>query len=216
MPGSRGRVLDKFPQTIYDDITPAVPATAADETITGAFTEDEWDVPVTLSLQHSTLLEAGRFTADLIYDNASHSHTQLAGTSATTGVQTILQFNSIRVWIMNERRTGVPSSGDVAVLAYFDFKVHMMCMSVSPLASTFFVPSDTTEWHKELEMQDEKTGQGALIAQPRLYVYSSYTNTNDLANSTEVGWKVRLGMQYRNVPTPSGREFITELMAKFT
>jgi len=216
MPGSRGKVLDKFPQTIYDDILPTAPATAADSTVTGTFTEDEWDVPVTLSLQHSTLLEAGRFTADLIYDNVSHPFTQLSGADATNPILDVVQLNSIRVWIMNERRTGVPANGDVAVLAYFDFKIHLIPMATSTLATTFFIPKDTTVWQKQIDMQDEKTGQGALVAQPRLYVYSSYTNTQDIANLTEIAWRVRLSMQYRNVPTPSGKEFITELMAKFT
>ena len=216
MPGSRGKVLDKFPQQVHVGVIPAVPTTAVDVCATGTFTETDWDVPVTLSLQHSTLLEAGRFSADLINDHSAHPLTQLAGTSDVTNVLNIAQVNFIRVWVMNERRTAIPSLADSAVLARFDFIVHMVPMSQFALATTFVVPDAQTEFNKLIDLQDEKTGQGLLVAQPKLFVYSSYTNCQDIANLTETAWQVRLSMHYRNVPTPSGKEFITELMAKFT
>ncbi len=211
MPGRRGRVLDKFPQQIHNDIIPGAPAVTADQPNVGVFTEVEWSVPVTLSLRGSTLLEAGTIAADFVSDFAEHNYAQ-----AATLMTTIAGQAWIRVWVMNERRTAIPSQEDNAVLAYFTFHWLEMTGSNAVSATTFTYQDHDAPLHQERNLEDAKTGQGALVAQPTLYVYAQYQNQIGQTDVVQVAAHVRLSLHYRNVETPSGEEFVTELMAKFT
>lgn len=213
MPGrSRGRVLDKFPQQIHNEIIPAEPVAVLNQSIVGTFTEVEWSVPVTLSLRGSTLLEAGTISADLVPDRVVHAYTQPAAGDETA----IGGVSTVRVWVMNEKRTAIPTNQDNAVLAYFEWTVFEMPMSRTATADTFTVPKIHGGQHRSIELEDMKTGQGALVAQPTLYIYGSYNTQSDVVVIEENAYKVRLTLHYRNVETPSGEEFVTELMAKFT
>lgn len=213
MPGRRrGRVLDKFPQQVHNSITPAKPAGTADQpnAIT-ALTEVEWSVPVTLSLRGSTLLEAGQIEADLVNDFGEQVYTQAAADPTTVAGQAW-----IRVWVMNEKRTSIPTENDNAVLAYFTFHYLILAGATGINDVCFTYPLHDTKMHQNRMLEDQKTGQGALVAQPTLYVYSDYRNQIGNATVVPVDWIVRLSLHYRNVETPSGEEFVTELMAKFT
>lgn len=207
----RGRVLDKFPQQIHNEITPSQPAGTANQPNVGPFTEVEWSVPVTLSLRGSTLLEAGQIECDLVSDFAEHAFQQ-----AATDPMVIAGQAWIRIWVMNERRTAIPSENDNAVLAYFTF--HYLIRPGGTLASdiSFTYPDHTQPMHQKRNLEDMKTGQGALVAQPTLYIYGDYRNQLGQTVVVREDWQCRLTLHYRNVETPSGEEFITELMAKFT
>ncbi len=212
MPRRGGRVLDKFPQQIHNGITPGEAVSVADSSISGAFTEVEWSVPVTLSLRGSTLLEAGKISADIVYDRAIHTYTQVAAPNNTSTAG----MGTTRCWVMNERRTGVPTVEDNAVLAYFEWQYFYIPASITAAAVTSTYPKFEASRHKSIELEDLKTGQGALVAQPTLYVYAISNVTADSVAIEETAWVVRLTLHYRNVETPSGEEFVTELMAKFT
>lgn len=212
MPHRRGgRVLDKFPQQIHNEIIPGIPGVTADQPNLGTFTEVEWSVPVTLSLRGSTLLEAGQIECDLVSDYAEKGYNQEA-----TLMTTIAGQAWIRIWVMNERRTGIPTEQDNAVLAYFQF--HWLMVSGSQVASagTFTYNQHDAPLHQSRQLEDGKTGQGALVAQPTLYVYADFRNQIGQATVVETAYQCRLSLHYRNVETPSGEEFVTELMAKFT
>ncbi len=213
MVGRRGgRILDKFPQQVHNVIRPGVAAESANSRQFGLFTEVEWSVPVTLSLRGSTLLEAGTISADLVYDDAVHTYTQPAAPDQTT----IAGMDVVRVWVMNERRTAVPTEEDNAVLAYFEYQVLLMSMGTAATTATHTIPKVSGGPHKVIELEDLKTGQGALVAQPTIYIYSQILNISDAVATNSIAWAVRVTLHYRNVETPSGEEFVTELMAKFT
>ncbi len=208
----RARVLDKFPQQVHNSIIPGEPVAVADQSITGLFTEVQWSVPVTLSLRGSTLLEAGKISCDLIWDRAMHAYTQTAAGNETR----IAGMSTLRCWVMNERRTGAPALNDNAVLAYFEYHIFEMPMSQVGGATTFTMPKIQGGPHKSIELEDLKTGQGALVAQPTIYIYALYNMSSDVVAVEEPAYQMRLTLHYRNVETPSGQEFVTELMAKFT
>jgi len=208
----RGRVLDKFPQQVHNGITPAEAVAVADSSIAGAFTEVEWSVPVTLSLRGSTLLEANKITADLVFDRALHAYAQHA-----TAITTVAGMGTMRCWVMNEKRTAAPTLEDNAVMAYFEWQYYYRPMQIIASAGTFTVPElHGSGPHKEIELEDAKTGQGALVAQPTIYIYAQGNVSSGVTVIEETAWTIRLSLHYRNVETPSGEEFVTELMAKFT
>ncbi len=213
MVGRRGgRVLDKFPQQVHNGIIPAEAVSVADTSVAGDFTEVQWSVPVTLSLRGSTLLEAGKISADLVYDRAIHTYTQAAAPNNTTTAG----MGTMRCWVMNERRTAAPSLEDNAVLAYFEWQYFYFPASTTAAAVTSTYPKLESDRHKVIDLEDLKTGQGALVAQPTLYIYAQGNVTADSVLIEEAAWTIRLTLHYRNVETPSGEEFVTELMAKFT
>ncbi len=197
---------------MHNEITPGEAVSVADSSVAGGFTEVEWSVPVTLSLRGSTLLEAGKISADLVYDRAIHTYTQVAAPNNTSTAG----MGTMRCWVMNEKRTAAPTNQDNAVLAYFEWQYFYIPASITAAAITSTYPTMEASRHKLIELEDLKTGQGALVAQPTLYIYAQSNVTADSVAIEETAWTIRLTLHYRNVETPSGEEFVTELMAKFT
>lgn len=208
MPKRHRGVLDVYPQAVHKEALAAIGLGTADVVTNGTFTETEWTVPVIINLEHATLMEVGRVTCDLLHPLVTKAQ---AGIAASTTFQTVL----LRTWLMEERRTGVPTADDPATIALFDFWITEL-MSGANTNAQQLQPVVQGDWKQVLELEDEKTGQGQLIAQRTIYLYTQSYCFGGEATLAPNLYTTRVGLQYRNVGTPSGREFLTKRLAATT
>ncbi len=202
---SRGEV-DEFPQQLQDGFNCPTVNGAIGVTTSGAITEVEWDMPVELDLNHPIFVECSKIhcTQDL----------SLSPPAIATGVIGSPAFSVFReVKVMKEPRGGTwPTDNDRATLATFRMQSNWIATSAITCGLSFM---ETDKW---MMYEDARTGLGELIAQPRLFVMTRTTvMAAGLVDPGSIsGKELYLSLHYRLTDKVKGKEYLTELIAKFT
>ncbi len=203
----RGRELDEFPQQLQDDFVCSTVDGGIGSANASLITQTEWRMPVELDLNHPIFLECSKLHCQqgVGGDNPAAA-TVVAGASA---------FHLVReVKVMKEARgvTTWPADSDRATLATFRLQAHFEGVTNIAVGLTYM---DYDKWQF---FEDSRTGYGELIAQPRLFVLTrTVVNSGGLVNPAAIAAKnVTLSMHYRLTNRIQGKEYLTELIAKFT
>lgn len=214
--GKRGRaghtpVKDKYPERIRNVITPAVPGTlTANQSSRGTFTALTWTLPVEINLDHPVYIELEKlqvFQSPLTF--------AVDGVSTATAGSTVLT-RWWDIWFMKEQRTVAPSNDDNAIIDHFMLEQEYTWGDTSAGGASMIMPKAGMPQSVIHDYQDQTTGNGLLLTQPRIYVYGRDTITVGteavLASSHNIG----LMMQFRLVTDVTAREFLTEVVGAYS
>ncbi len=205
----RRREVDEFPQQLQDSFSCALVDGVANGVTSGNITQTEWRMPIELDLNHPIFMECSKIhcTQDVPLGGSI--------TIAATGIPGSPSFTLYReVKIMKEPRGTItwPLDSDRATLATFRMKSGWAATTATSAAMTY------VEDDKWAYFEDARTGYGELIAQPRLFVLTRTTIAAAITQDpAQVANKnIFLSMHYRLTTRIHGKEYLTELIAKFT
>lgn len=167
-------------------------------------------MPVSINLDNPTFVELNSIEAEV--DSGQRFEEQSAVTTVDT---TTTAMNTLAdIWVSKERRTAVPSLNDNSIIAHFVLTktLKWICISAGTANVAYLSTGDSTLRDKR-EYEDERTGQGFLIAQPRLFVL-----IRDMINMGPDLFQLAaqsygLTMKYRLTTRVTAREFMTEVIA---
>ncbi len=203
---SRGE-QDEFPQQLQDAFTCATLDGGVGVIGHSVITQTEWDMPVELDLNHPIFIECSK-----IHCTQAPTLSVPILTVGIAGSPCCIVFREIK--IMKEARgtTTWPSDGDRATLATFRMQTAFTALAAA-LCGPTYMQTDAWELY-----EDARTGLGELIAQPRLFVLTRTTVLpSGAVNMGPVSAKdIHLSMHYRLTDKVKGKEYLTELIAKFT
>lgn len=203
----RKREMDMFPQQIQDAFNCATVQPLVSATTSGVITQTIWDLPVTLDLDHPTFIECSK-----VHATQQPPLTVNAIAAGVIGAPSQMVIREIK--IMKEARGTVtwPGDDDRATLATFRLQSSFIATSGTTQGVTY---TDMSQWEY---FEDARTGLGALIAQPRLFVLTRTTvAAASPVDPAAVGSKdVFLSMHYRMTKNVPGKEWLTELIAQNT
>ncbi len=203
----RLREADEFPQQLQDSFSCATVTGGAGTRASSAITQTEWRMPVELDLNHPIFMECSKIHCT--------QDTPLAVITIGTGIAGSPAFLLVReLKIMKEARgtTTWPNDSDRATLATFRMQSSATALSAILMGWNF---SEMSQWE---HFEDARTGYGELIAQPRLFVLTRTTIVSSGAVNPEaiIAKDLSLSMHYRLTDRVGGKEYLTELIAKFT
>jgi len=205
----RRREVDEFPQQLQDAFSCALVDGSANGVVSGNITQTEWRMPIELDLNHPIFMECSKIhcTQDIpLGGNIAIAATGIVGAPSFT------LYREIK--IMKEARgtTTWPLDSDRATLATFRMKSGWSATTATATAMTY------VEDDKWAYFEDARTGYGELIAQPRLFVLTRSTIAAAITQDpAQVANKnLFLSMHYRLTTRIHGKEYLTELIAKFT
>lgn len=208
----RARPTDEYPEFIRTSMTMPVIALTVNKCTGGAVTLQDWVLPVELDLNQPTFIELNKLViwldAPLTIDFASVSAT--ANETATQRV--------IDIFILNERRTAAPVGDDNAIVMHAVLTLHLDWVGTTTTAQNCGI----VNWSKShlramRDYEDNKTGQGLLIAQPRLFLLAEEVMTEGATDTgTPAASLVNFKMEFRLTDRVSPKEFFTEMIAKFS
>jgi len=208
----RGREKDEYPEFIRERIVMPVITTVSATCVTGAVVLQDWVLPVELDLNQPTFIELNKF---VVWIESPFSTNDASGSGI--GGELALQ-RQVDVFIMNERRTAVPSGDDNAIMMHCRLTMHQeWAVTASSSANCGVINHAKSNIREERNYEDAKTGQGLLIAQPRIFLLAVETmaeGTEDLGVHTAT--RVNFKMEFRLTDKVSSKEFFTEMIAKFS
>lgn len=205
----RSREKDEYPEWIRTQMDLTLLDVAADNFIVSSVQLQDWVLPVEINLTHPMFIELNSLT---VWIDAKETDPP---TSATAVAGELAMDRMVHIYILNERRTAEPTLSDNAIIARFVLN-HRMSFSKTTAAATNLAAFDLSKSmlrdHREYE--DEKTGYGLLITQPRIFLLVVETDTQgdlDLVHTdkTQIGFK----MTFRLTDRVSAREFMTQMIA---
>lgn len=199
--------MDMFPQQIQDAFNCATVNPIISVSTSSVITQTIWDLPVTLDLDHPTFIECSKV-------HCTQEPPLLVNLIAGGVIGAPSQFVVREIKIMKEARGTAtwPTDDDRATLATFRLQSSFIATSATQQGVTY---SDMSQWEY---FEDARTGLGALIAQPRLFVLTRTTvNAAAPVDPAAVASKdLFLSMHYRMTKNVSGKEWLTELIAQNT
>ncbi len=207
MSRKRGREQDEFPQQLQDAFPCATVNPIISVTTSSVITETEWRMPVELDLNHPIFIEASKLhcTQDIPLSNNGIA-TGVAGAPSQVVIRELK--------IMKEPRgTAVwPTDADRSTLATFRLQSTFVATGTATQGLTY------TEMEKWVYLEDARTGLGELISQPRLYVLTrtSVSAAGLVDPGVVLAKDLYMSLHYRMTTRVSGREYLTELIARHT
>lgn len=208
----RGRAKDEYPEWIREQMTLTLLDPSADAVAVSAVQIADWTLPVELDLVHPTFIELNSLTCWI-----DAAKTLVAGTATAVAGELSLD-RSVRIYILNERRTAEPTLSDNAIIAKFVLNLRMSWVATTAAATnTAFFDVFKSKLRDHREYEDARTGMGLLITQPRLYLLvveqdMQGSDNHEHQDQTTVGFK----MTFRLTDRVTSREFWTEQIAKFS
>ncbi len=186
---------------------------AADACASNALQLADWILPVELDLNQPTFIELNKLVVWV--DNILDCSVE---TSTTVGAGDLAKAHFFDIFVLNERRTALPADDDNAIMAKFKLS-HTMIFAKTTSAATTIAYKDVSKSKDRDERlyEDRKTGQGLLIAQPRIYLMvreEIAQGDHDLAHvDTPI---ISFKMEFRLTDRVSRQEFFTEMIGKFS
>ncbi len=204
----RKREQEEFPQQLQDGFLCGTVDATTGATVSGAITQTEWRMPVELDLNHPIFIECSK----LACTQEPPVTVNVLTAGGVVGCPSQLIVRELKVMKEARGTTTWPLDSDRATLATFRLQSSFVATSVNAQGVTY---SDMEKWQY---FEDSRTGYGELIAQPRLFVLTRTTvAAAGLANPALVATKnLFLSMHYRMTSRIQGKEYLTELIAKFT
>ncbi len=203
----RRREQDEFPQQLQDSFNCLGVNPIVSVTTSGLITQTLWDLPVTLDLNHPTFIECAKI-------HCTQEPPLLVNTVAGGTIGCASQIIIREIKVMKEARgtTTWPRDDDRSTLTTFRMQSTFLASGTTGHGCTY---TDMSQW---AYFEDSRTGYGELIAQPRLFVLTRTTVTaGTLVDPGTVAAKdLFLSMHYRMTNRVQGKEYLTELIAKFT
>lgn len=205
-------MTDEYPEWIREQMALTLLNIAADTSTTSTAQLQDWVLPVELDLHSPTFIELNSLTIWLDAPDTIRSAT------ATAAAGELCLDRMVHVYIMNERRTVEPTLSDNAVIMRAVLNHRQSWIGASAAAANqaqFDLSKSRLRAHRNFE--DERTGMGLLITQPRIFILVVEVDTQgnvdfDHTGVTNVGFK----MTFRLTDDVDGEEFWTEMIAKFS
>ncbi len=205
----RRREVDEFPQQLQDGFACATVDPGADTVTSSAITQTNWTMPIELDLNHPIFMECSKIhcTQDVPL-NASID----VGASGVPGSPSILLYREVKIMKEPRGTTTWPLDSDRATLTTFRLKT-LFTATTTTTTMVSYIEDD-----KWAYFEDAKTGYGELIAQPRLFVLTRTTAVTASGQDpvAVLAKNIFLSMHYRLTTRIHGKEYLTELIAKFT
>ncbi len=206
----RSREKDEYPEWIRTEmeltlLDPAIIATA-----TSNVQLQDWILPVEINLTHPMFIELNSLTTWI------DANDTVAAASVTAVAGALALDRQVHVYVLNERRTAEPTLSDNAIIARFVLNHRLTWVgtgSPGTNVASLDVNKSTLRDHREYE--DQKTGLGLLITQPRIFLLVVEVDTQSGAvdfvhtDQTHVGFK----MTFRLTERVSAKEFLTQMIA---
>jgi len=208
----RGRAKDEYPEWIRERMLLPLLPLAGDSCATSAVLLADWVLPVELDLNQPTFIELNKLVANIKPTQCQHDSSNTTATAEEVALQRHVKF-----FVLNERRTIEPLLDDNAIVATFNLvETHRFLNTSAGTQNASYLDMASSQLRESRDYEDNRTGQGLLIAQPRLFLMAIESNsqTADVAhsNQTEIGIK----MEFRLTDRVSSKEFFTEMIAKFS
>lgn len=205
----RSRDKDEYPEWIRTKMNLTVLDVGVTNSTTSTVQLQDWVLPVEINLTHPMFIELNSLTC---WIDAADTEAQ-ASTTATAGQLALDRM--VHVYVLNERRTAEPTLSDNAIIARFVLN-HRMSFGLTTSGANNIIHFDNSKSklrdHREYE--DEKTGFGLLISQPRIFLLVVEVDTQAAqelghTDATQVGLK----MTFRLTERVSAKEFLTNMIA---
>jgi len=208
---TKRRAKDEYPEFIRDRMILPLLDPATDSCAQGAVILQDWVLPVELDLNQPTFIELNKLVA-----NIKPTQCLSSGSNTATLNELTLQRH-VKFYVLNERRTIEPLLDDNAIVAVFNLvETHRWNATTAAAQNASHLDVAGSQLREERTYEDNLTGQGLLIAQPRLFLMAIESNSQggDIVHTgqTEIGIK----MEFRLTDRVSSKEFFTEMIAKFS
>lgn len=206
----RSREKDEYPEWIRTQMDLALLDVGTVDFKKSNVQLQDWVLPVEINLTHPMFIELNSLTCWITANDnpiAQASQTQVVG---NLGLD-----RTVHIYILNERRTAEPTLSDNAIIARFVLN-HRTTFAVTSTGSNNIMVLDNSksQLRDHREYEDEKTGYGLLITQPRIFLLAVETDTQGIlevahADKTQIGFK----MTFRLTERVSAKEFLTQMIA---
>lgn len=203
----RRREADEFPQQLQDAFTCASVNPLISVTTSSVITQTLWTLPVELDLNHPIFIECSK-----IHCTQETPFSVNGVATAIAGAPSQVVIREIKVMKEARGTTTWPDDNDRSTLITFRMQSSYMGLAAARQGLTY------TEMDKWAYFEDARTGYGELIAQPRLFVLTRTTvaAADGVDPLTVLAKNLFLSMHYRLTTRVQGKEYLTELIAKFT
>ncbi len=209
---TKRRAKDEYPEFIRERILmPLLSIPQGDTCVVGVPQLQDWALPVELDLHQPTFIELNKLVG-----NMKPVRCQVSESSTATLNEVALQ-RVVTLYVLNERRTVEPLLDDNAIVSVMHLsQTHRWITTTAPAQNASYLDHGGSQLREERNYEDNLTGQGLLIAQPRLFLMAIESNSQggdiNHTEQTEIGIK----MEFRLTDRVSSKEFFTEMIAKFS
>lgn len=204
------KVMDEYPEQIRQEFQMLALTPGACNDASGTLTIFEWVMPVDINLTNPTFVELNSIRAEV------DDSLRFVDSTAIVAASNSLAFYSVAdIWVSKERRTQAPNLNDNSIIAHFVLVKHLKwgCDTASSAQNVAVLDHGASNLTAERNYEDEKTGQGFLIAQPRLFVLIQDRAASGPGPIIPAAQSFGLTMTYRLTTRVSAREFMTEVIA---
>lgn len=203
----RRRVKDQYPQRKNDTLILATLTPADNEVVYATFAAINWELPTNIDLTDPVFIECEKIWIELEIDR------EPAGDGVPGTANFMAYERSVEFWVTKEPRTQPPAFSDNSIIMHDTLHELRFWSNTIATSTKYLAPSSKLKI--EIDLQDETTGNGILLAQPRIFLLLRQTVTFGIQSPALPISHLNHSMQYRLIDDVTKEEFFTEAIGNW-